>query len=1267
MVSTRSSTRATSTADPAPVTPQPSVQTRQQTRRSTTKPRPPSSGVRTRSSLASSRQCSPSPTPHIPSHPSLECDAPTLARKLLHDKEEQLSTREGRREVSVEEEKKVDGKEGEGEKEEVAEGAKDIDCIVGGEEEAVAHEREGGSEGDLARASDHEEKRRADHGDKGKIEVISKQGEGLTGDEGTRKLGCAEGKETGQAYVVEKVDTESNALGGHSPDGEGGFVEFMEKEVVQEKLTAESVVDTLEKELDFKALVRCWKPVKKASKDVTNGEELAEKAHEHGTKTETENVHGITGAERMEDNKTTGEQKVTVMECEVILENDDLKESVGDTTKDALSQKEETAYGERERSDSDLVERDGEAEPQGKDIPRQNAVKRVLPEEENKVLVEAEEGTHEEYQEDGHVAENRRDENHKGPARMETESISGKRKVAASKRKRVRKRVAGPGKVNEHDVETSKEIIEVVEEKQKECITDSQGGKIDAEDGKARDNDEFKGECFKGREKSGRGMGQHGGRIPFKESEGLLGKAPASTATISLSSTLTPNAIPRISDQQRCERNIGELPSKEASVEIGTVSSDFERSIVPNEAKDSEGDIGTRGPVAAMNSANGENLTLVQNNGNTDHKFDGEGILDEMALSPPKSSEETQVDVLKFAESPERFLRRSEAINQQCRELIRQSYCDQSRVEFGQDILKPRLIVQKRKRGLPPLGPVLTLDIGQHFDCDQLWEEIEMRNRPLLAHLQRRLASLMFSHKKQMQNKISARKGGEVIADRKSQTEDVHLPSLLSVRDSLGAIAKSQPDGGHGTDDLKNLLEAETEAENDSRVLAGNVSSGIEPEGRGALKVRFAPGTKGGEPTEINVGNGDSIEDGFFSLADMEMFADDAEQLANQGKLIASDDEDETIGDDEDNYNGNEGDHQNGIFRNSVSASPKGTEKLRYNDFFDPPNEGLVQSKVGKVSSVLSSYEEEEENDASEETPLEASRFRTRKLIEAIEEESIGKKPWQLRGEVTGFSRPKDSLLNAEIDFGTTANPNSVMDTDKNETIEDVIRQRIVDGLFDDVISPVPDGYTKENKKTDELPEISQEKPKEGLADIYAREFLGEKERAKDELRTKEVRRVQKQGTSIEETDEQKEVNRLFDKLASKLDALSGLHFTPGLTKTSQEMTVNRDVRALTSEEAIPEAVSGESLLTPREVFSVDKKKLTGEVEKTKQERRTAHRRVKRGIKKQNDAKARATRLMEQASPALAEKRRAEEALRRRGKKIRLASPDPRATNVKAT
>eukprot|EP00177_Eucheuma_denticulatum_P005272 GFKZ01009592.1.p1 GENE.GFKZ01009592.1~~GFKZ01009592.1.p1 ORF type:complete len:1032 (-),score=212.85 GFKZ01009592.1:1707-4802(-) len=624
--------------------------------------------------------------------------------------------------------------------------------------------------------------------------------------------------------------------------------------------------------------------------------------------------------------------------------------------------------------------------------------------------------------------------------------------------------------------------------------------------------------------------------------------------------------------------------------------------------------------------------------------------------STGNDSKHLGVDIKKFAADPAAFLRRDSTLSRQCRGVLFRSFCAQSQAEFGDEISQYDVVPKKREGGLLPLGPLLMLDIGEHLDCDQLWEGIDLRSNLLLPHLEARIRSLQGKKRRKKKKKTKKANKAQKLDDERSAERFPEIDASQSEKCHTVAEKMGTTELMPGNDSGKKSGTKEV-AESD-----GEGPSSGQPDAMRKQSVRFAPGTKDHATDDKPIS--DAIEDGFFNLADMELFADDAEQLARQGKLIASDDdsEDSDLGD----MNEIESDYELNVAALKNSGGGRKTQKLRYADFFDPPAANVAGSKASRVSKLLGVSDDDALDEMEVETPLAASRSRVRRLIDAMEEENVGKKPWQLRGEVSGFSRPKDSLLDTSMDYDTTLDPKSVMDSNRTETIEDLIRQRIVDGLFDDVIPPLPEDYdANKKKKISDLPDVSQKKPTEGLAEVYEREFLGEKEKVKNESKSAEVHRAGQKKTEIEETEEQREVSRLFEKLASKLDALSGLHFTPGPIKATEEMAVSGDIKALASEEALPEAVSEENLRTAREVYSVDKKKLTGDLEKTRRDRRAAHRRNKRGIKKGNEAKARAARLMEQANPALGEKRRAEEALRRRGKKIRVAQPDAKVLGPK--
>jgi U3 small nucleolar RNA-associated protein MPP10 len=114
----------------------------------------------------------------------------------------------------------------------------------------------------------------------------------------------------------------------------------------------------------------------------------------------------------------------------------------------------------------------------------------------------------------------------------------------------------------------------------------------------------------------------------------------------------------------------------------------------------------------------------------------------------------------------------------------------------------------------------------------------------------------------------------------------------------------------------------------------------------------------------------------------------------------------------------------------------------------------------------------------SDKTSLTALSLRTQKLqdeIRMLEETAMGDKPWQLTGEVSAGKRPHNSLLSASLDFESATMPSveptqvraragfgvhsvqfaDVCDSSFQalvEEIEAMIKKRIADGVYDDVI-----------------------------------------------------------------------------------------------------------------------------------------------------------------------------------------------------------------------
>ena len=211
-----------------------------------------------------------------------------------------------------------------------------------------------------------------------------------------------------------------------------------------------------------------------------------------------------------------------------------------------------------------------------------------------------------------------------------------------------------------------------------------------------------------------------------------------------------------------------------------------------------------------------------------------------------------------------------------------------------------------------------------------------------------------------------------------------------------------------------------------------------------------------------------------------------------------------------------------------------------------------------------------------------------RQKTEELEKEMLSEKPWQLTGETKATSRPLNSLLEGTPEFKAASKQAPIITVEHTENLEEVIKKRILAEDWDDVVPrELPDvGW---HKKRGELPEVSQEKSKLGLGELYEREYL-------KKVVGYDVDAAEKQ---TEEEKAKNEMKQLFANLCSKLDALSNYHFAPRPIADEAEV---RPVTtpAIAMEEILPLHVSDARGVAPEEVYATKRGRegvLRGETE----------------------------------------------------------------------
>eukprot|EP00795_Rhopilema_esculentum_P006320 gene6320-11747_t len=542
----------------------------------------------------------------------------------------------------------------------------------------------------------------------------------------------------------------------------------------------------------------------------------------------------------------------------------------------------------------------------------------------------------------------------------------------------------------------------------------------------------------------------------------------------------------------------------------------------------------------------------------------------------------------------------------------------------------------------------------QGFDSEQIWQEIELGNEPILRIIGSKIDSF-------------SKKGPPNFA-----TQDKSL--------SKNATVKSKK--------LSNKLTVQKEKKNahdDKRKFKNNseandILESEEDEVRSAESLDFDHDeSRGNAKTPRKIAKKSIVDDSFFVLDDMNRFLDEEDKKESRNYDIGNDEDDsdgvdyfaEDILDDDESEDDNTDAFDKVIKSTSAAVGrlssnqkkkeSKNARMMMYGDFFDQPTIG--ENAVSKQAATKGHNAEQDgdsedinnvgdgfddgsdnsdENDEGESASenehavieteggdVEESDMKEK--IVALEEDNIAEKPWQLVGEATAAKRPKNSLLAEDLSFEQTLISAPQITEEVTETLEEMIKQRIKDQAWDDVMRKVkPVEKPFEYKKSLAL---DQEKSKLSLAEVYEKEYI---------KKTKEDKE--------EETNPGHEViQNMMDKLFAKLDALSNFQYTPKQPKP--ELKVVSNLPSVEIEEFTPVTVSNENMLAPEEIYDKKKSDIKGQDEKSVTDRKRERREKK--IRKKEIVKKKERKLQERKSRGINVKENKEEAIRRLKKSSR--------------
>uniref|UniRef100_A0A2K6SSZ0 M-phase phosphoprotein 10 n=1 Tax=Saimiri boliviensis boliviensis TaxID=39432 RepID=A0A2K6SSZ0_SAIBB len=348
-------------------------------------------------------------------------------------------------------------------------------------------------------------------------------------------------------------------------------------------------------------------------------------------------------------------------------------------------------------------------------------------------------------------------------------------------------------------------------------------------------------------------------------------------------------------------------------------------------------------------------------------------------------------------------------------------------------------------------GSPLQKLVIENFDDEQIWQQLELQNEPILQYFQNAVSEAIndedISLLPESEEQECEEDGSEIEADDQEDLEDLEEEEVSDMGDDDPEVGE-RPKNSSKFDPRKSPVFSDEDSDLDFDIGKLEQESKVQNKGRG-------------KPREKSI-----VDDKFFKLSEMEAYLENIEKEEEERK-DDNDDEEEDI----DFFEDIDSDEDESILLGSKKLkSGKSSRNLKYKDFFDPVesdeditsvNDDELDSKkeddeIAEEAAELSISETDEDDDLEEsedskqhkeslkrvtfalpddektedtgvlngkkhsdevKSSFEKRQEKMNEKIASLEKELLEKKPWQLQGEVTAQKRPENSLLEETLHF----------------------------------------------------------------------------------------------------------------------------------------------------------------------------------------------------------------------------------------------------------